>query len=301
MKIILAGGSGFIGGALLNRLLKLGHQVTLLTRNPSKVKLHPFLTLQKWDGRNSDDWFACLENSDAVINLSGESIVARRWTRNQKEKIIRSRVESTQVIIQAIQQVKVKPKVLVNASAVGYYGNVPTGIVTEQSFRGSGFLSDTCVEWESTAQKVQDCGVRLVSIRIGVVLGKDGGALSKMLLPFKLFIGGPVGSGRQGFPWVHRDDVMGVILLALQNSQVSGPINVVGPELVNLKEFCTVLGQVIHRPSWMRIPAFVLKFLLGEMSSLLLDGQHIVPEKLQKLGYQFKYATVSDALKEILN
>jgi uncharacterized protein (TIGR01777 family) len=244
-------------------------------------------------------WVEKLEGADAVINLAGESIAAKRWTAAQKELIVNSRLDATKVLVDAIGRVSAKPSVLVNASAVGYYGNVESGDVTEDHAKGTGFLADTCVRWEAEANRAKTLGGRVVIIRIGIVLEKGGGALSKMIPPFQMFLGGPLGSGRQWFPWVHREDVIGAILFALQNPNLSGPVNAVSPNPVTMKEFCKALGRAMHRPSSAPVPAFMVKLLLGEMSEMLLTGQRAVPKKLQDAGYRFRYPELDNALAAI--
>ena len=301
MKIILAGGTGFIGKALIQTLVGEGHRVVILTRHAGKMKWmnKRFVTEIIWDGKHLGDWAKEFDGVDAVINLAGESIAAKRWSAAQKKHIIDSRISSTKAIVDAIRQANHKPSVLINASAVGYYGNVENGDVTESSPKGSGFLSDTCDQWEKEAREAEVLGVRVVILRFGVVLGEGGGALSKMIPPFKMFIGGPLGSGRQWFPWVHREDVTGVIHFALINTKLSGPVNVTAPDSVNMKQFCKQLGKAMGRPSWAPVPAFALKLMLGEMSEMLLTGQKAVPKKLSENGYSFYYPSLEEALKKL--
>ncbi|MEK9137485.1 MAG: TIGR01777 family oxidoreductase, partial [Bacteroidota bacterium] len=234
------------------------------------------------------------------INFAGEPLDAKRWLRSQKERIIGSRVDATSAIVHAISKAKQKPSVMISASGVGYYGAVETGEVTEDAPRGSDFLSETTYQWEKAAHGAEALGVRTVVLRIAVVLGSGGGALRKMLIPFRLFVGGPLGSGRQWFPWVHRDDLVGVILFALSSPEISGPVNVVAPEVVKMQGFCSALGQALHRPSWAPVPSFVLKAVLGEMSEMVLTGQRAVPRVLERYGYRFKFPQLSAALTDIL-
>jgi uncharacterized protein len=301
MKIVIAGGSGFIGGAVVRQLLQEKHIVVLLTRNPEAVKqsVGGLLIKEYWDGKNLGTWTKQVNGADAVINLAGESIASGRWTKKRKANIIGSRINATRAIINAIAAAQTKPRVLINASAVGYYGNVIEGEVTEEHPRGQGFLSDTCSEWEHEAGEVEKYGLRLVILRFGVVLAQDGGALRKMLLPFKLFVGGPLGSGRQWFPWIHCDDIIGIISFALHNPKLSGPVNAVAPELVTMKQFCAALGKAISRPSWAPVPAFILKTILGEMSEMMLEGQRVIPAKLKAAGYVFRYPLLINALEDI--
>lgn len=302
MKVIVTGGTGFIGRAVLQKLIEDGHRVVLLTRHPDHVQWFNknFVRPVAWNGKTQGDWSQEVDGADAVINLAGEPLVAKRWTKSVKEHIISSRVNATRAIVEAIRKAEHKPSVLINANAVGFYGNVPDGEVTESSPKGSGFLSDTCEIWEKEARAAEALGVRLVICRIGIVLEKDGGALTKMVPPFQMFIGGPIGSGRQWFPWVHRDDVAGAMIFALDNSRVKGVINVTAPDSVTMGQFCVALGKALKRPCWAPVPAVALKLLLGEMSGMLLEGQKAIPKKLEQAGYLFIYPKLDEALEVIL-
>ncbi|MBI4971085.1 MAG: TIGR01777 family protein [Candidatus Omnitrophica bacterium] len=302
MNIVLAGGSGFVGKALVIKLVEEGYKIILLTRNPEKLKWlnKNFVTAVAWDGKCVDEWAKYVDSADAVINLSGESIAAKRWSQPQKKKILESRINATRAIVDAIRSAGKKPPVFMNASAVGYYGNVENGDVIESNTKGSGFLADVCEAWENEARAAESLGVRVVMFRLGVVLGEGGGALAKMIPSFKLFIGGPLGSGMQWFPWVHRDDVSRAICFALKNQKLSGPINMTAPEAVTMKQFCAVLGKSLNRPSWAPVPAFILKVLLGEMSEMFLTGQKAIPRKLVESGYQFSHPQLDEALHQII-
>lgn len=296
MKILLAGCTGFIGKSLILELLKKGHSLILLSRDPSKITARPSLSILPWDGKTTDLWSRSAEGVDAVINLSGEGIADKRWSNARKKALVDSRVHSTQAIVQFIHHASKKPAVFINASAVGFYGNVPQGDVTETHPKGNGFLADTCAAWEQEALAAEGTGTRTVLLRIGIVLERGGGALSKMLFPFKIFAGGPLGSGKQWFPWIHRDDVVGAVLFALENSSLSGPVNLAAPQALTMGEFCKALGKVISRPSWAPVPGFMLKLILGEMADMLLGGQKAVPGKLLASGYTFKYPDIQSAL-----
>jgi len=303
MKIILAGCTGYIGKPLLYALKKAGHQIVMLTRSPDKARhlSSTTVSLYAWDGKSVGDWMWQINGADAVINLSGESIVAKRWNERQKEVLMQSRIESTKTLVEAMRRVQKKPEVFINASAAGYYGSVESGEVTESHKRGEGFLADLCEAWEKQAREAESLGVRSVIVRIGIVLEKGGGAMDKMVPPFQMFMGGPLGNGKQWFPWVHRDDIVGALLFALQNKNISGPVNATAPAPVTMNEFCKELGKVMHRPSWMPVPAFALRILLGEMSELLLTGQKVVPKRLQEAGYEFSYPDLNKALTSILH
>lgn len=301
MKVILAGGTGFIGRNMTQRLLSEGHRVVLLTRNPNLIgaKQRPGLGIERWDAKSVGPWASQLSDATAVINLAGETI-AKRWSTRRKEQIVQSRVDATRALVSAMKQCTQKPALLVNASAVGYYGDTGNDEVSEERRKGTGFLSDTVDRWESEAGTAEALGVRVVMTRTGIVLGSGGGALPRMLPPFKLFMGGPIGSEQQWFPWVHIDDVVGAIMFPLSNRSISGPVNVVAPQPVTMKEFCSSLGKVLHRPSWFPVPPLVLRLALGEMAEMLLTGQRVRPRKLVESGYTFRYTSLYEALISIL-
>lgn len=301
MKVLLAGCSGFIGRSLIHELAREGHELILLSRNEANVRefLSEKIRFCPWDGKGIPQT-ALLEKLDGVVNLCGEGIAEGRWTEERKARLLSSRLDTTNALVQFMSELQDPPKVLVNASAVGFYGSVPEGEVDESASTGHTFLADICKKWEVAALKAESYGVRVALMRIGIVLEQGGGAFAKMVPPFKAFIGGPLGSGKQWFPWVHRDDVVGLIRFALENEQASGPINVTAPEVVRMSEFCQRLGAVLGRPSWAPVPAFMLKLLLGEMSEMLLTGQKAIPKKACELGYEFKYASLDEALRNIL-
>lgn len=303
MKIILTGGTGFIGKRLVETLVAAQHDIILFTQNPESIDMsvYPSVQLRAWDGKTPGAWAEEMERADAVLNFAGEPIAAKRWTSQQKERILTSRVNATRAIVEAIRHTKKKPSVLVNASAVGYYGAVENDDVLETCKRGDGFLSMTCEKWEQEALAAEQLGVRVVLLRTGVVIGDGGGALKKMALPFKMFVGGPVGSGRQWFPWIHLDDVVNIALFAIQNSALAGPVNVAAPDPVTMKQFCDALGGAMHRPSWAPVPGFVLKIALGEMSGMLLTGQRSIPAKLNHAGYDFLFPKLDGALINIFS
>ncbi len=301
MNVVVAGGGGFIGSSVVPRLRRDGHDVVVLTRAPSGIAPRTGDAARVfWDGTSQGEWSHFVGRADAVINLAGESIGDGRWTPSRKRRIVESRINATRALLEAMRRSGRKPSVLISSSAVGYYGPVESGDVTEDNPPGAGFLADLCIRWEQEALAAGELGCRVVLLRTGVVLGEKGGALGKMLLPFRLYAGGPVGSGKQWFPWVHRDDVAGVILFALANPALSGPVNVVAPGCVTMKEFCAVLGAALSRPSWLPVPAFPLRAALGEMAGMILTGQRAVPSQLLRLGYQFSYPLVAPALASVV-
>lgn len=298
MRLVVAGGTGFIGSALCARLLELGHSLILLTRSPSSAAVSADEKQIVWNPGSSGAWEEAIHGSDGVINLAGEPI-AKRWTERQKQKIASSRIDATRALVTAIGKAKEKPKFLINASAVGYYGPRGDEKLTEEAGPGSDFLSHLCGAWEKEAAKAEDYGLRVIRLRTGVVLGKGGGALAKMVLPFKLFIGGPLGSGEQWMSWIQLEDEIGLIAFLLQHAEAHGAVNATAPNPVTMNEFCKVLGDVLNRPSWAPVPASALHLLLGEMAEMLLTGQHVLPAQAQKLGYAFKYPTLLEALRAL--
>ncbi|KAB2880223.1 TIGR01777 family protein [bacterium] len=301
MKIVLAGATGFIGQKLIDKLLADEHKIVILTRNPNKARntFGSSVNAIKWDAHSTGDWCNAINGSGAVINLAGESLAASRWNESQKQLLRDSRINATRVIVQAIEGSSDRPSVLVNASAVGYYGDVPDDTVTEKYPASNDFLGILSKQWEDEAHQADRLGVRVVCLRIGIVLGGGGGALEKMILPFKFFIGGPLGSGKQWFPWIHRDDVIDSIRFVLMNEKITGAVNLTAPSPVTMNDFCKTLGRVMGRPSIMRVPGFVLKLAVGEFAQFLLAGQKAVPDKLLKNKYQFLYSDLEKALRNI--
>jgi uncharacterized protein len=303
MRVIIAGGSGLIGRRLIVELLQARLEVIVLSRRPENVrKIFPLVRAEFWDAKTGNVLENILDGADAVINLTGESIAAKRWSSMQKQKILSSRIDSTRAIVNAIKQIHHRPSVLLNASAVGYYAYVPEDEVTEAYPKGSGFLPNVCEQWEMEAQKAQEFSVRVVLLRTGIVLDKNEGALHKLLPPFRMFIGGPLGNGRQWFPWIHVQDEVNAILFAMEHEQIAGVINLSAPESVRLSDFCNVLGKVLQRPSWFLVPEFALRLILGEMADpLLFHGQKIIPKKLLEAGFKFRYPNLENALQDILH
>jgi hypothetical protein len=301
MNIVIAGGTGFIGGALVDALLARGDKATLLVRDETAARARwgDKAAYAVWDGKSSGPWAAALDGAHAAVNLSGAGIAGGRWTPARKLELIKSRLDSTRALVAAISQAAKRPDVFLSASAVGYYGGTPAGPVTESSAQGRDFLAALCGQWEREALALEPLGLRVVLARFGVVLEQGGGALVKMALPFKLFAGGPLGTGKQGFPWIHRDDAVGAVLFALDQNKLTGPVNVAGPEAASNAEFSAALGRALHRPSWAPAPAFALKLALGEMADMLLTGQIATPKKLLDAGFKFKYLTPDAALAAI--
>jgi uncharacterized protein (TIGR01777 family) len=301
-RIVLTGATGLIGTRVVKALSERGDHVVALVRDTERARRSAPGAAEylKWsDSATEGEWVSRLDGADAVVNLAG-SPISVRWTERTKQEAHNSRVRATRHLVEAIARVPGKPSVLVNASAVGYYGASPTGVVTESSPSGSDFLARLCAEWESEARKVEADGVRVVLVRTGIALDPRGGALAKLLTPFKLFVGGPLGSGKQPFPWIHIDDEVGILLWALDTPSVEGPINATAPKVVTNKEFSSILGEVLHRPSVLPVPEFALRILFGEAVVILTEGQHAIPERTRQLGYRFRHDDPREALLDLL-
>ncbi|HET7578830.1 MAG TPA: TIGR01777 family oxidoreductase [Bacillales bacterium] len=301
MHVAITGGTGFVGRALTDSLIKDDHQVSVLTRNPANKPEKPGVTYVKWLVDNASPANE-LENVDAIVNLAGTSINSGRWTKSRKKEILNSRIKATEAVINLIDELSPKPSVLANASAVGYYGMSESETFTEDSrVHAEDFLAGVAQRWEEEASKATQYDVRTVFCRFGVILGTDEGALPQMILPYKFGAGGTVGSGKQWLSWVHIDDVVGMIRFAIETREMSGPLNVTAPEPKRMKAFGKTIGEVLNRPHWMPVPGFAMKAALGEMSSLLLQGQRVLPEKAKQHGYPFHYPELKPALNSLLN
>ena len=301
MQIVVTGGTGFIGRPLCAALCQEGHQVTLLTRRiEAERSCDSTVTAVEWNGRTAGDWEHCLDGADAVINLAGAPIADGRWTGARKQLLVESRVLTTRLLVEALSRRFSKLRTLVSASGIGYYGASDDRVLDEGAPPGQGFLPDLCLAWEAEALRATEFGVRVVMLRTGMVLERDGGALPKMLLPFRLFAGGPIMPGTQWVSWIHRLDHIGLIKWALTTPSVSGPVNAVAPEAVTMHRFCDSIGRVLHRPSWLPVPGFALDIALGELGTLMTTGQRITPAKALSGGYSFRYPTLEPALRAIL-
>jgi uncharacterized protein (TIGR01777 family) len=299
MNVVIAGGSGFIGRTLAEELLGAGSSVEILTRKPDAARLPAGARALRWDPSQPGDWTRRIQAADAIINLCGEGVADGRWSERRKKAILESRVDSTRALVSALAAAGPRPAVLVNASAVGYYGS-SGGAADEKTARGDGFLAEVCQAWESEARRAEARGARVVLLRIGVVLGRDGGALKRMLLPFKLGLGGRLGSGEQAFPWIHVRDVAGLVGHALAREGLSGPVNAVAPGAATNAEFTRALGSALGRPAVFPVPAFVLKAALGEMSGMLLEGRPVTPAAALASGYAFRFPRLDKALEDLV-
>ncbi len=299
-KIVITGATGFLGKRIAEELISRGDEVTIFTRSVKNAK-QKISNAYDYVGWNPElnNWYQKLEDKDAVVHLAGENVMAKRWNAEHKKNILSSRIEGTRSLVNAIGQLKNKPEVFISASAIGYYGNSESP-VNENSAPGKDFLAEVVNAWESEAGKVESCGVRRVSIRTGIVLDTNEGALVPMINQFKFFAGGPIGNGKQWFPWIHIEDVVKIFLFAIDNQKVSGALNASSPNPLRMKEFCKTLGRVMHRPSLFKVPAFIIKILFGEAADVLLNGAQVIPEKTIKAGYNFRFETAEEALKNLL-
>jgi uncharacterized protein (TIGR01777 family) len=311
MRIVVTGGTGLIGRALVDKLTQDQHEVIILSRQPEKhtSKLPKSINLVRWDSRSTSGWAHYIDGADAVINLAGENIAGnnfydlliKRLNAAQKETITHSRINAGKALVAAIEIAKVKPTVLIQASAVGYYGDRKNEMLTEESPPGTDFFAKICLEWETSTIDVEKFSVRRVIIRTaGVVLTTQGGSLPFMMLPFKFFVGGPIGNGQQWFSWIHILDEVNAIKFLIDSVSAHGPYNLSAPELLSNRDFSKTLGKILRRPSAIPLPEFALKILFGEKSNILFSSQRQTPSRLLKSGYKFLYPNLSQALTDVV-
>ncbi len=303
MRVIITGATGFIGKSLCQELTEAGYEVVALSSNReagAKI-LGEKVKVVQWDGKTAKGWGNLANEAYAIINLAGSNISSGRWTDKRKKVILESRLNAGKAVVEAVRQAKEKPKVIIQASGIGYYGSHGDEIVDEEFSPGKGFMPEVAQQWELSTKAVELLGVRHIVIRTGVVLGKEGGAFPRLALPFRLFAGGRVGSGEQWFSWIHLKDEVGAIRFLMEKEELEGVFNLTAPGAVKEKEFARVLGKVMHRPSWFPVPGFVLRVLFGELAqAALLTGQRVVPKRLLEAGFKFQYTEVETALQEIL-
>lgn len=301
MHLVITGGTGLIGRHLIKALLRDGHTITLFTRSPARAqqlfqgKVHSV----PWPQADANaPWPNYLASAGAVVHLAGATL-NRRWSPQYKEEILRSRVETTRALVAAMLEASNRPRVFVSGSAIGYYGPGDDW-VDETAPKGTDFLAEVVHAWESEAVRAQEIGIRTVFLRTGLVLSDDGGALARMVLPFRFFVGGPLGSGEQWMSWIHRDDLIGLIQTVLESEGVAGPVNGTAPHPVRMREFARTLGQVMRRPAFFRVPGGMLRLVLGEMADLVLTGQRVRPAAALQMGYTYRFEDLEAALKDLL-
>lgn len=300
MKIIVAGGSGLIGQALIKALNQDGHVIWVLTRRPAEVKLPQGVQATGWDGKTPKGWQHLADQADAIINLSGANIGERPWTNTRKQVLRSSRTESGAAITTAVERSAKKPAVVLQIAGVGYYGPHGDEVLEENAAVGNDFLAGVAQDWEDSTKKVAALGVRHVIMRTGVVLTPKGGVMAPFLLQHRLFAGGPLGSGKQWMSWIHIDDLVNSFRFFLEHVEADGVFNVTAPEPVTNATFGRTLGNVLRRPYWLPAPSFALKIVLGEMSTIILTGQRAVPKRLLEMGFQFQYPGLRQALENLL-
>lgn len=301
MRVIITGGTGLIGSALAHALVADGHTVIVLTRNARRrVDLPPAVQLVEWDAASAAGWAHHADGADAIVNLAGEGIADSRWSDERKKRIYASRVNAGKAVVEAITAATVKPKVLVQASGVDIYGPHGDEIVTEADPPGRSFLAQVCFDWEASTAAASSQGVRRPIIRSGLVLSNEGGAWPRIVLPFKLFAGGPLGNGKQVWPWIHIKDEIRAIRFLIDHPSADGPFNLCTPQPLANREFARVLGQVMGRPAVIPVPSLALRAVFGEMADVLLEGRRVLPQRLQELGFSFDYPTAEAAFRALL-
>ncbi len=299
MKIAISGATGLIGKKIVDKLINRNDEVIVLTRSIKKAKnvFNDNVNFIDWS-KNINEWQTQLETVDVVINLAGENVMARRWNKEHKRKIYSSRINGTKKLVDAILSLTNKPKVFISASAIGYYGNI-NDEVDENSKAGNDFLAKVVKDWEDASKSIEEKNIRRVIVRIGIVLDKNEGALPKLVLPFKFFVGGSIGSGKQWLSWIHVDDLIKIFLFAIDN-EINGVYNAVSPNPVKMKYFAKTIGKILHRPSFFNVPEFVLKLVLGEGAGSILNGAKVKSEKIQMAGFKFHYEKLEDSLISLL-
>ncbi|MGB9890899.1 MAG: TIGR01777 family oxidoreductase [Anaerolineae bacterium] len=300
-RILVTGGTGLIGRALSAELVAAGYEVVVLSRNPQRAGVAPEVRVEAWDGRTAQGWDHLADGAYAIVNLAGENLAGGRWTADRKRRIRQSRLDAGQAVVEAVRAAARKPAVVVQASGIGYYGPHGDEEVTEDFPPGSDFLGRLAVEWEASTAPVEGMGVRRVVIRTGVVLSREGGALPRLALPFRFFLGGPLGNGRQWVPWIHIADEVRAIRFLLEQGAAQGPYNLAAPHPLPNRELARALGQVLRRPAWLPVPAFALRLLLGEMAAVLLTGQRALPKRLLEAGFAFRFPDGEAALQNLIS
>lgn len=302
MKVIISGGSGLIGSVLARDLAENGHEVFILSRSPKQniSRYGEGIQVVGWDGKTAAGWGSLVEGADAIVNLVGENLSSGRWTKARKRRIIQSRVEPGRALVEAVRQAKIKPKLLIQSSAIGYYGVRGDEKITEDADPGNEFQSQVCIDWENSTAAVEELGVRRVITRSGIVLDARQGALPRMVMPFKFFVGGPIGSGKQWVSYISIFDQVKAIRFLLEHETASGVYNLTTPNPLRNKDFEKAIGQAVRRPALIPVPAFAMQLLFGEMSIIILKGQRVLPERLLEAGFKFDHPDANSALRAVL-
>lgn len=306
MRVIITGGTGLIGRALAAELAGAGYEVVLLSRRPEQaIGLPPGVRAERWDGRTASGWGSLVEGAEAIVNLAGENLAGEglfpsRWTPERKGRILQSRLNAGAAVVEAVRAAAVKPRVLIQASGIGVYGPRRDEELTEESSIGSDFLATVVVRWEASTAAIEELRVRRAVIRSGPVLSMAGGALIRMLLPFRFFVGGWFGSGRQWLPWIHIADEVAAIRFLIENPRASGIFNLCAPQPLTGRDFGLVIGRVMRRPAFLPVPAIFMRLAFGEVATVVLDGQRALPKRLLDLGFRFRFPDAESALRDLL-
>ena len=300
-KIIITGATGLVGKNISSELIKKSEEVIVFTRNveAGKNKVPNASMYLKWNYDKPEEWKEHINNSKAIIHLAGANLASKRWSKKYKKIITESRIKSTQNLIKAVSEAKNKPEVFICSSAVGYYGNSGDTLLTEDSAPGNDFLANLCIQWEKAAEEIETFGIRRVSIRSGLVLSKEEGILKKFLLPYNLYVGGKLGNGNQWFPWIHINDLVNIYLFSLYN-KIDGAINAVSTNPLRMKEFAFELGKTLNKPSFFKVPEFLLRIVLGEQAKAALSSLRVIPQKLNNQNFKFQFENLSICLKDLL-
>jgi len=301
-KIIVTGATGLIGRKLCSQLLEQGNEITIFTRDPEAAKktIKGAKQYVKWNYNNPEEWKNYLNETDSIVHLAGTNLGAKRWNYEFKKELFNSRIESTRQLVNTMKNCKDKPKSFITASAVGYYGDRGDEVLIEKSITGKDFLSNLCSAWEKEAEKIEDQNVRRVSLRIGLTLSNEGGVLKKFLPPFKIFLGGPLGNGKQWFPWIHIEDLINIFIHTINTESLQGPVNIASPGIVRMNDFATSLGKILRRPSLIPVPKFAIRIAAGELGKYAVMSQRVSVEKILNAGYKFKFEKLEDALRDLL-
>ena len=307
LHVLVTGGSGLIGRELTEKLLLSGHTVSILSRKSKEVSVPDQVNVIPWDARTLSGWEQEIEKANAVVHLAGESIAGnglfglfpQRWTSHRKDLILKSRIETGLLLANAIESAQNKPQVFIQASAIGYYGPSDTQIITETQSQGTDFLAQVCQSWESSSALI-GVGVRRIVARFGLPLSIKGGFLPRVLLPYQMFVGGPIGNGKQYCSWIHMDDTIQSLIYLIENEGASGVFNITAPNPVTNSEFGSELGGIMKRPNWIPVPGLAFRALFGEVADVVVNGQRVVPERLEKAGFPFRYPNIKEALKNTL-
>lgn len=301
-KIVVTGASGLIGKQLCRSLLFRGDRVTVFTRDIASARniLGCKMDYVKWNYNNPSEWQESLKDHSAVIHLAGANLFGKRWTNDYKKLIMESREVSTKNLVEAIKNFGSNEMTFISSSGVGYYGSAGENILTEDSPAGNDFLAQVCKAWEYQVERASEFGLRTAMLRQGIVLSNKGGALTKFIPPFKFFIGGGLGNGKQWFPWIHIDDIVAIYSFILDHENISGPVNAVSPQTIRMSEFAKSLGKILKRPSIFNVPELALRILIGEAASTIVSSQRVVPKKLMNHGFKFKFESLEEALQDLL-